>query len=146
MTAASGTKLETNRTGRTAGICRALLVMAGLAVVSGVSRAGDIPAGLGDPTRPSYVTAPAGVKAAERRGPVLESTFVSVSRRRAVISGRTYTVGDKFDGGVISDIQPYEVTWKRGGHEVRLRLLPKLAKDAWVAKVPAHGQEGGHDK
>ncbi len=146
MTAASGTKLDTNKTGRTAGICRALLVMAGLAVVSGVSRAGDIPAGLGDPTRPSYVTAPAGVKAAVRRGPVLESTFVSASRRRAVISGRTYTVGDKFGGGVITDIQPYEVLFKRGGHEAQLRLLPRLAKEVSIVKVPAHSQEGGNEK
>lgn len=149
MTKLSGTKLETDTGSGTAGACprviRVLVLAAGLAGISAVSRAGDIPAGLQDPTRPSYVAASAGAKA-QRSGPVLQSTFVSVSQRRAVIGGRTYTVGDKLAGAVITDIQPYEVTLKRAGRESRLRLLPKLVKQVSIVKAPAHSQEGGNEK
>lgn len=101
----------------------------------------DIAAGLVDPTRPSY----GGVSAADERpaGSGLQSTYVSASRRRAVIGGRTYSVGDKFGGAVIADIQPYEVILKQAGRETRLRLLPKMAKEITVVKVPANSQEGG---
>lgn len=145
----SGTKLEINTGSRNTGIClvvcRAAVLMAGLAGISAVSRAGDVPAGLTDPTRPSYVAVTAEPKA-QHRGLVLQSTFVSVSQRHAVISGRSYTVGDKLGGAVIADIRPYEVVLKRAGRESRLRLLPKLAKDASIVKVPANSQEGGNDK
>jgi hypothetical protein len=77
---------------------------------------------------------------------MLQSTFISTSQRRAVISGKTYTVGDKFGGGVIADIQPYEVVLKQAGRETRLRLLPKLVKETYVVKVPANSQEGGNGK
>jgi hypothetical protein len=62
-----------------------------------------------------------------------------------VISGRTYTVGDKFGSGRITDIQPYEVVVKNADRETRLRLLPKLAKETNMVKVPVGGQEGGQD-
>ncbi len=74
---------------------------------------------------------------------MLQSTFISASQRRAVISGKSYTVGDKFGGGTITDIQPYEVVLKKADRETRLRLLPKLAKETYVVKVPVGSQEGG---
>ncbi|MHB8535922.1 MAG: hypothetical protein ACYDBW_10830 [Sulfuricaulis sp.] len=110
-----------------------------------MSWAGDIPAGLKDPTRPSYVAATVGAKV-QHSGPVLQSTLVSASQRRAVISGRTYTVGEKLAGAVITDIQPYEVTLMRAGRESRLRLLPKLVKEVSIVKAPANSQAGGDDK
>ncbi len=66
-------------------------------------------------------------------GPELQSTMISLTFRRAVISGRTYKQGDKIDGAVITSIQPYEVTLKQGGRETRLRLLPKLTREPNVS-------------
>ena len=50
-------------------------------------------------------------------GPELQSTMISPTFRRAIISGRTYKQGDQIDGAVVADIQPYEVTLKQGGRE-----------------------------
>lgn len=91
-------------------------------------RAGEIPAGLSDPTQPQTGEVFIAAKPVEPTGPVLQSTMISPTLRRAVISGRSYKVGDRFDGAVIADIQPYEVTLRREGRETRLRLLPRLAK------------------
>ena len=111
------------------------------------TRADDVSSGLVDPTRPSYLgsTSATGM-AAYHAGPVLQSTFVSASQRRAVIDGKTYIVGDKFGGAVIIGIQSYEVVLERNGRETRLRLLPKLAKEATVVKAPANSREGGNEK
>ena len=111
--------------------------------MASVCQAESIPAGLADPTQPSFVSGMASRGAAKPTGPVLQSTFVSTSQRRAVISGRSYNEGDKFDGGVIADIQPYEVVVKQGERETRLRLFPKVVKENYLVKVPAHSQEGG---
>lgn len=145
MTSVFGTKLDTTTTSRKAGICLAAcrwaVLVIGMGVVA-ITQANDVLSGLPDPTRPSYVSVTAGAKA-QWTGPVLQSTFISASQRRAVISGRSYKVGDKFGGGIITDIQPYEVMWKQAGRETRLRLLPRLAKETSIVKVPADSQEGG---
>jgi hypothetical protein len=146
MSMASGMKLEINNAiGRKFIFCHALVLMASLVVVSGVCRAGDVPAGLVDPTRPSYVSVSAATSA-QRSGPVLQSTLISASQRHAVISGRSYAVGDKLGGAVIIDIEPYEVVLKRAGRESRLRLLPRLAKEVSIVKVPVNSREDENDK
>ena len=76
-------------------------------------------------------------------GPVLQSTFISSSSRRAVISGRSYGVGDKMGEAVIADIQPYEVMLQQGARENRLRLLPKLTKEVQVPRTGTSNEEGG---
>ena len=75
-------------------------------------------------------------------GPVLQSTFISSSSRRAVISGRSYVVSDKIGNAVIAEIQPYEVVLKQGPRETRLRLLPKLAKEIQVLQTGTRNEEG----
>ncbi len=98
--------------------------------------------GLSDPTRP-YTGGPAtAAPAPEATGPVLQSTMISPADRRAVIGGRSYRVGDKVDGAVITDIQPYEVTLKRGDRVDRLRMLPRLVKDPKASSVRAPGRNG----
>ena len=145
MKSISGTNLDTatgsKQTGSWLAIFRAVLLMTGLLAVVG-SQAADILAGLADPTRPSYLAVDVGSGKLQPMGPVLQSTFVSASQRRAVINGKTYTVGDKFGGAVIVDIQSYEVVLKQANRESRLRLLPKLAKEISFVKVPANSQEG----
>jgi hypothetical protein len=159
MKSALGTKLDSSN--RKAGVwvvaCRAALkpvallaALARLAVlVAGMvgfvagSQANDSLAGLVDPTQPAFSGTSGGTAASKPAGPLLQSTFISTSQRRAMISGKSYKVGDKFGGGVITEIQPYEVVMKRAGKESHLRLLPKLAKETFIVKVPANSQEGG---
>ena len=144
MKLALGTKLDSNRNaGLWAVACRAALLVAGMAGFVAGSQADDSLAGLVDPTQPAYSGTSGGIAASKPTGPLLQSTFISTSQRRAVIDGKSYTVGDKFGGAVIADIQPYEVVLKKAGRETRLRLLPKLAKETYVVKVPANSQEGG---
>ena len=126
--------------------CRVAAMVIGMAGFVAGSQANDSLAGLADPTQPTYSGTSGGSAAYKPTGPMLQSTFISTSRRRAVISGKTYAVGDKFGGGVITDIQPYEVVLKQAGRETRLRLLPRLAKEINLVKVPANSQEGGNDK
>jgi hypothetical protein len=148
MKLALGTKLDSNR--NAAGLwvvaCRAALLVAGMAGFVAGSQANDSLAGLVDPTQPAYSGTSGGTAMSKPTGPLLQSTFISTSQRRAVIGGKSYTVGDKFGGAVIADIQPYEVVLKKAGRETRLRLLPKLAKETYVVKVPANSQEGGKVK
>jgi len=148
MKLALGTKLDSSN--RKAGLwviaCRAALLVAGMAGFVAGSQASDSLAGLVDPTQPAYSGTSGGAVASKPAGPLLQSTFISTSQRRAVIGGKSYMVGDKFGGAVITEIQPYEVVLKKAGHETHLRLLPKLAKETYVVKVPANSQEGGKVK
>lgn len=124
-----------------AGFRNFLLAAFMAAMISAVSA--DELAGLMDPTQPLFGAA-AAVAAQKPASSGLQSTFISAGQRRAVINGRTYKMGDKFSGGVITDIQPYEVVLKRAGGETRLRLLPRLAKQMHMVKVPVNSHEGGH--
>lgn len=147
MNTAIGMKVDT--TWDRKAVCRlGLRALMWLVCVAGffpASQAEDTPAGLVDPTRPSYGDATMEVEQ-QPSGPVLQSTFVSTSQRRAVISGKSYRVGDKLGAGVITDIAPYEVVLTQAGRETRLRLLPKVVKQAYIVKVPAAGQENGNYK
>jgi hypothetical protein len=146
MKFALGTKLDIG-SNREAGFwlvaCRAGLIVIGIAGFVAGSQANDSLAGLVDPTQPAHSGTSGGTAVSRPTGPLLQSTFISTSQRRAVISGKTYKVGDKFGGGVIADIQPYEVVLKKADRETRLRLLPKLVKETYMVKVPAISQEGG---
>jgi len=93
-------------------------------------------AGLVDPTRPpsrQVETEPAYM------GPVLQSTIIAPGHKRAIISGRTYAVGERIGAAVITQIAPYEVTLNKDGRETRLRIVPSLAKEA----QPADGRGKG---
>lgn len=139
----AGMKLDTRNGKRTgSAVLRVVVAVMGLAGTATNSLADDF-AGLADPTQPAYSMATGAGTATKSTGSALQSTFVSASQRRAVINGRTYKVGDKYGGGTIMDIQPYEVVIKKTNNETRLRLLPKLAKETYVVKVPASSREEG---
>ena len=139
----AGMKLDTRNGRRTGSTVLRVVVAMGMAVIASNSLADEF-AGLADPTQPLHGAA---VAAAQRQtGSALQSTFVSASQRRAVINGRTYKVGDKYGGGTITDIQPYEVVLKQANRETRLRLLPKLAKETQVVKLPVGSREGGKNE
>lgn len=117
------------------------VLLAGLLSTAAVAKA-DALDGLADPTQPAYGSVAASGAVARPSGPVLQSTFISSSQRRAVISGKTYAIGDKFAGATIADIQAYEVVLKQGNRETRLRLSPKLVKQTSMVKPPAMSHEG----
>ena len=118
---------------RTFPIRLSLCIHAAALVSVSVSQAAEDLKQLSDPTRPHQPgTVVVGGQEAVA-GPELQSTMISLTFRRAVISGRTYKQGDKIDGAVITSIQPYEVTLKQGGRETRLRLLPKLTREPNVS-------------
>ena len=79
---------------------------------------------IGDPTSPYGYGAPK----AKRGGLVLQSTAVSDGRRVAMINGRNYRVGQKVGRARVVDIQPYEVTLKRNGKTIHLRMLPRRTR------------------
>lgn len=145
----TGMKLDirsSKKTGIGDSLWRTIFVAAGVVVMMADSQAEDF-AGLADPTQPVYSRATtSGAASVKAAVPVLQSTFISASQKRAVISGRTYAVGEKYGGGTITDIQPYEVVLKKADRETRLRLLPKLAKETYMVKVPVSGVEGGNHK
>lgn len=111
----------------------ARIAVAAMLLMSGAHASEEL-GKLSDPTRPHQlgVDAPASTREAAT-GPELQSTMISATFRRAIISGRTYKLGDRMEGAVITGIQPYEVTLKQGGRETRLRLLPRLTKEPGVS-------------
>lgn len=100
----------------------------GIAIAAWAICTSSLAQGVADPTRPAGIAH----EAAEPvyAGPVLQSTIVAPNLKRAVISGRTYSIGDKLGAGVIVDIRSYEVVLDQGGRETRLRIVPRLMKDA----------------
>lgn len=108
-------------------------MLAALLVWVSMSQAAEDLERLLDPTRPHQPGTVSAVAQEAITGPELQSTMISPTFRRAVISGRTYKQGDKIGGAVIISIQPYEVTLKQGGRETRLRLLPKLTREPNVS-------------
>jgi len=141
--ALTGMKLDRGNSGQAGirgAVLRVVVAVLGLAGIATHSLADDF-AGLADPTQPLYGAAAGNPQ--RSGGSALQSTFVSASQRRAVINDRTYKVGDKYGGGIITDIQPYEVVVKKTNNETRLRLLPKLAKETYMVKVPANRREEG---
>jgi hypothetical protein len=95
--------------------------------------AADPFAGLPDPTRAYADESPAAT------GPVLQSTFVSATDRRALVGGRMVRVGDRVGSAEVVAIHAHEVVLKEGARETRLRLIPKLAKDPTLAPAAARG-------
>ena len=98
-----------------------------------------------DPTRPQIGVA-VHEPAYGGSGPVLQSTYVSPSMKRAVINGKSYTVGDKVRGAVITDIRSYEVVLKQAGREKRLRLLPMLPKTQKTVETNVQRPGGSETK
>jgi hypothetical protein len=106
---------------------------AGALLLASLAHAAEDIGRLPDPTRPPIGPAAAAAPKAEIAGPQLQSTMVSPTFRRAVISGRTYQPGDRLGGAVIVDIQPYEVTLRQDSRETRLRFFPRLVKEPKAA-------------
>lgn len=141
----AGMKLDT-RIGKSGGFRRVARWTMALGLAGFMAPAlADVLEGLADPTRPAFGVAGGADTTGRSASSALQSTFISASQRRAVINGRSYKVGDSYAGGKIADIQPYEVVVMQANRETRLRLLPRLAKQTHMIKMPVGGQEGGQN-
>ena len=101
-------------------------IIAGLVVATPLW-ANDALDNLADPTRPS--SRGAVVTGVSQGGLLLQSTLVSPRQRVAVINGQRLVVGDQVQGATVTDIQSFQVTLKRAGRDIALRLNPPLAKE-----------------
>jgi MSHA biogenesis protein MshK len=79
--------------------------------------------GLGDPTKPTALTAPEEERAAQGPRWRLQSTLVADTRRLAVINGRTVAQGGRIDGATLLEVRQDGVTLEVAGERIRLRLL-----------------------
>lgn len=112
-----------------------LILFFGLSVLSGFSLPAYSAAetALFDPTQPLSPTV-----RAPRRSLVLESTFVSSGRKLAIINGRLLAVGDSIQGAKVIDIKPYEVSLRKRGRAMRLRLVPRVTTET---RMQQQGQD-----
>lgn len=120
-------------------------VIAALCACCSVGMAGA--QGLTDPTRPPDAVAPAeaavpaGGMAEATGAPVLQSVLQSRDRRYAMISGKTYSVGQSVGGARIMAITEGEVTLQDVSGKTVLKLYPDVKKtpvqEMTVQKVPA---------
>ena len=113
---------------------RCLLACAGLvlSMLSGAVYANKEIYQLPDPTRPQNIApkySSGQVRGKQATTPwTLESTLISENRRAAVINGRTYQIGESVRGAKIIAIEPYAIVLEKGSKQIRLRLLPRIAK------------------
>ncbi len=105
---------------------RGLISLISLAIIghSFIGAYAEAAAELPDPTRPPFLAKPR-VKSRPTPKPklVLQVTLISPERRIAIINGRSYVLGSTIRGAVLTEIRPYEVTLRRNGREIRLRLV-----------------------
>lgn len=107
-------------------------VIAALGACCGIGMAGA--QGLTDPTRPPDAVVPSGAaspavgEAAETGAPVLQSVLQSKDRRYAMISGKTYSVGQSVGGARIVAITEAEVTLRDANGKTVLKLYPDVKK------------------
>lgn len=82
--------------------------------------------GLGDPTRPTPLVAPAEERVATLAGPAprwrLQSTLIADERRVAVINGRSVAQGTRVEGALLREVRNDGVTLEVDGRSVQLRL------------------------
>ncbi|MGZ3237429.1 MAG: MSHA biogenesis protein MshK [Burkholderiaceae bacterium] len=82
---------------------------------------------LRDPTRPADMLG-RGQSEVAASGPVLQSVLISPQRRIAIISGKTFRVGDKFGDSHVVSISETEVVLQNGKAQQTLKLFPDVHK------------------
>lgn len=82
---------------------------------------------LRDPTQPPSLLMQDGA-AGTSGETVLQSVFISPTRRAAIISGQTVKLGEKFNGATLVKITESEVVLRNGGELQTLKLFPGIGK------------------
>ncbi len=128
--------------------CRFVLWLAMAAMPAAPAFAQELP--WVDPTAPPPPPQGEGAHGAARSptGPRLESTYLAAGgERRAVISGRTYRVGDRVAGATVVEIRSYEVVLRTAdGHERVMYLFPGLDRRVTVRARSGIGQQEQSDR
>lgn len=83
---------------------------------------------LQDPTRPSKQLMQAGAMTDVDGEPVLQSVFISPTRRTAIISGQSVKLGEKFNDATLIRVTESEVVLRNGGELQTLKLFPSIGK------------------
>ncbi|RBA25744.1 hypothetical protein [Herminiimonas fonticola] len=83
---------------------------------------------LRDPTQPPSLLMQDGTTAGASSGPVLQSVFISPTRKAAIISGQTVKLGEKFNGSTLIKITESEVVLRNGGELQTLKLFAGIGK------------------
>ncbi len=85
---------------------------------------------LRDPTRPPNMQSITPDKEIEmaRSGPQLQAVIISENRRSAIISNRSFKMGDNIGGAQLIRINESEVVLRTGGRLKILKLFPSSSK------------------
>ena len=83
---------------------------------------------LRDPTQAPSLLMQDGAATSASSEPVLQSVFISPTRRAAIISGQTVKLGEKFNGATLVKITESEVVLRNGGELQTLKLFPGIGK------------------
>ncbi|MFJ7566543.1 hypothetical protein ACIQW9_06240 [Herminiimonas sp. NPDC097707] len=83
---------------------------------------------LRDPTQPPSLLMQDGAATSGSGETVLQSVFISPTRRAAIISGQTVRLGEKFNGSTLVKITESEVVLRNGGELQTLKLFPGIGK------------------
>lgn len=83
---------------------------------------------LRDPTQPPSRLMQDGEAGSVSGEPVLQSVFISPTRRAAIISGQTVRLGEKFNGSTLVKISESEVVLRNDNELQTLKLFPGIGK------------------
>lgn len=97
---------------------------------------------LRDPTQPPSLLMQDGMAAGASSEPVLQSVFISPTRRAAIISGQTVRLGEKFNGATLVKITESEVVLRNDGELQTLKLFPGIGKRL----TSAHGRQNSDNR
>ena len=92
---------------------------------------------LRDPTQPPSLLMQDSAAGGASSEPVLQSVFISPTRKAAIISGQTVKLGEKFNGSTLVKITESEVVLRNGSELQTLKLFPSLGKRL----TPVHGRQ-----
>lgn len=121
----------------------AACVSAALCALFAASAAGQ-GAAFPDPTRPPE--AGAGPQLGAQPATRLQSVLISAGRRRAVIDGKTVSVGDKVGDATVVRILGSAVVLRRAQGSETLKLFPAVDKTLLRRRHPAQAAPAGGGK
>ena len=88
---------------------KATIFLSAMLVATAVFGASDK---LSDPTKPSSLIYTVGPSTRVATGPLLQTVLTSADRQRAVISGKTYKIGDRVGRAILIKLSVFEAVLK----------------------------------
>ena len=88
---------------------KAVVFLSSMLVTAAVFGAGDK---LSDPTKPSSLMYKVSPHTRVAKGPLLQAVLTSADRQRAIISGKTYKIGDRVGRAILIKLSVFEAVLK----------------------------------